>query len=349
MSTRDFFVYFLLSLGMTAYPQEKKDYQIFTVAFYNVENLFDIIDDPTTFDDDRTPKGKDRWTEAIYHRKLDNMANAIAQIGYDRTGTTPTLIGLCEVENLEVLEDLVSRNPLLNSDYGIVHFDSPDQRGIDVALLYDKKLFTLHSSQARVLHLYESENASKRVYTRDQLVITGNLAGEKIHVIVNHWPSRSGGVKKSNYRRLEAARLNRHITDSLLLQDPYAKIINMGDFNDDPGDPSIKSILQAKDTKEQVDLKQYFNPMETLHKKGAGSSAYRDGWNLFDQILISRSLITKDHSGLKFFTAGIFNEDFLITQTGQYRGYPFRSMGQTGFTGGYSDHFPVYLYLIKPH
>lgn len=349
MNSRDFLLSLLLLVGITAYSQEKKEYQILTIAFYNVENLFDTIDDPLTLDNDRTPEGKDRWTQDIYKKKLHNMAQAISRIGYDKTGSAPALLGLCEVENRDVLEDLVSSAPLLQEDYGIIHFDSPDQRGIDVALLYNKNLFTPGSAEARPLYIYDSENASKRIYTRDQLVVTGSLAGEKIHLIVNHWPSRSGGAKKSNYRRLEAARLNRKITDSILLSDPYAKIINMGDFNDDPKDRSIKKILEATDNKEDIALKQFYNPMETLHKKGLGTSAYRDGWNLFDQILLSRPFLEKDYSSLRFYNAGIFNDRFLITQTGQYRGYPFRSMGQTGFTGGYSDHFPVYIYLIKSY
>lgn len=344
---RDLLPVLIFLVGITAYAQEKKEYQIFTIAFYNVENLFDTKDDPHTFDDDRTPAGKDRWTQDIYDKKLDNMAQAISRVGYSKTGSAPVLLGLCEVENREVLEDLISRPSILQEDYGIVHFDSPDQRGIDVALLYNKKLFLPDNAQARPLYIYDSENASKRVYTRDQLVVTGSLAGERIHIVVNHWPSRSGGTKKSNYRRLAAARLNRQITDSLLLLNPYAKIINMGDFNDDPRDESIKKILETSNNKENVALKQFYNPMEDLHKKGLGTSAYRDGWNLFDQVLLSRAFLEKDYSTLRFYNAGIFNDRFLITRTGQYRGYPFRSMGQNGFTGGYSDHFPVFVYLIK--
>lgn len=347
MNNRDFLLAFFLLAGIGAYSQEKKEYRIFTIAFYNVENLFDTEDDPSTFDNDRTPEGKDRWTLEVYDKKLDNMAQAISRIGYEKTGSAPVLLGLCEIENREVLEDLVRRPPLLKEDYGIIHFDSPDQRGIDVALLYNKQLFTPDNAEARPLYIFDSENASRRVYTRDQLVITGSLDGEKIHLLVNHWPSRSGGAKKSNYRRLAAARLNRKITDSLLLLDPYAKIINMGDFNDDPRDKSIKEILKTTDNKDNVALKQFYNPMETLHKKGLGTSAYRDGWNLFDQILLSRSFLEKDYSSLRLYNAGIFNDRFLITQTGQYRGYPFRSIGQTGFTGGYSDHYPVYVHLIK--
>lgn len=333
--------------GFIAHAQQKTNYEIFTVAFYNVENLFDTVDDPLTFDNDRTPLGKDRWTQEIYDKKMNNMAYAISRIGKEKTGSSPVLIGLCEVENREVLEDLISRSPLKEEDYGIIHYDAPDQRGIDVALLYKKNLFTPQNSQPRELYIFDKANAEKRVYTRDQLVVTGFLNSEKIHLLVNHWPSRSGGAKRSNYRREAAARLSRRITDSLLLENPYAKILNMGDFNDDPKDKSLSLVLGTFEKKEDVTMKTYYNPMASLHRKGLGTSAYRDGWNLFDQILISKALLTDD-KGLRFYQAGIFNEKFLITSSGQYRGYPFRSMGQTGFTDGYSDHFPVYVYLIQP-
>lgn len=336
----------LLFTWNTCYSQTEKEYRIITIAFYNVENLFDYEDDPLTFDDDRTPEGKDHWTQEIYEAKLANMATVISEIGEDVTGTSPAIIGVSEIENRRVLEDLLNQNPLVQKDYGIVHFDSPDRRGIDVGFLYQKKLFTPTHYKAYELIIYDDQDRSKRVFTRDQLVVSGMLDGEKIHIIVNHWPSRSGGEERSRPKRIRAAELNKRLMDSLFSEDPYAKIITMGDFNDDPTSPSIKDILKTKTQREDINIKEFFNPMEEMFKKGLGTLAYRDGWNFFDQIIISAELTKKEYSSYRFYKAGIFNKNYLVTPHGQYKGYPFRSFVNS-YTGGYSDHFPVFIYLIK--
>ncbi|WP_373057369.1 endonuclease/exonuclease/phosphatase family protein [Zunongwangia sp. H14] len=327
--------------------QETRSYDILTVAFYNVENLFDIENDPFTFDDDRTPTGKDFWTEEKYRDKIANISKVLSEIGAEVTGSSPAIIGICEIENLEVLEALVSHSNLSEQDYGIIHYNSPDSRGVDVGLLYKKAIFSPLNSQSRRLMLYEAQDPSKRVYTRDQLVVSGLLNGEEITFIVNHWPSRSGGEAKSSYRREKAAFLNKQIIDSLYQIDPYAKIISMGDFNDDPTNRSFKKVLQTKVSKENLQFQELYNPMEKMLKEGHGTLAYRDSWNLFDQIILSQALTGKDFSSFKFYKAGIFNKEYLITSNGQYKGYPFRSYGYSGYTGGYSDHFPVFVYLIK--
>ncbi|MCH2490031.1 MAG: endonuclease/exonuclease/phosphatase family protein [Flavobacteriales bacterium] len=329
------------------FAQQEKTYKVNTVAFYNLENLFDYEDDPITFDDDRTPEGKDRWTKEIYEAKLKNMAQVISEIGRDVTGTAPALVGVCESENRRVLEDLVNQDALIDSDYGIVQYDSPDRRGIDVALLYQKGLFTPTHTKAVPLLIYDDNDPTKRIYTRDQLVVTGMLDGDKIHVIVNHWPSRSGGEARSRPKRIKAAKLNKQIIDSLFSEDPYAKIITMGDFNDDPTSPSVKEYLNAKEDREDVKIKELYNPMESFFKKGIGTLAWRDGWNLFDQMIISSELLKKDYSSYRFYKAGIYNKTYLANPRGRYEGYPYRSFADGGFTGGYSDHFPVYLLLIK--
>ncbi|MEZ4858986.1 MAG: endonuclease/exonuclease/phosphatase family protein [Flavobacteriaceae bacterium] len=341
--------YLILSFFVIAssHGQEKKAYKIATVAFYNVENLFDYEDDPLTFDDDRTPTGKDHWTEEIYNAKLKNMAKVISEIGADVTGSSPTIIGVCEIENLRVLEDLVNQEPLKDKEYGIVHFDSPDRRGIDVALLYQKKVFTPTNYKAHELKIYEDNDPTQRIYTRDQLLVSGMLDGEKIHLIVNHWPSRSGGEARSRFKRIKAAKLNKQIIDSLFTEDPYAKIITMGDLNDDPNSPSLSEVLKPKRNREKVGLKELYNPMEDMFKKGLGTLAYRDGWNLFDQMILSSELTKTDYSSYRFYKAGIYNKTYLANPRGQYKGYPYRSYADGGFTGGYSDHFPVYVYLIK--
>ena len=331
----------------TVFSQEKKAYKVNTVAFYNLENLFDTENDPLTYDDDRTPDGKDHWTEEIYQDKLKNMAKVMAEIGAEVSGSAPTIIGVCETENRKVLEDLVNQETLVEQDYGIIQFDSPDRRGIDVALLYKKKLFTPTHYKAKELLIYDDNDKSKRVFTRDQLVVSGMLDGEKIHLIVNHWPSRSGGEKRSRSKRIKAAKLNRQIIDSIFSDDPYAKIITMGDFNDDPTNPSVKDHLNAKRKVSNLDIKELYNPMEDLAKQGYGSLAYRDSWNLFDQIIISTELTKKDFSSYRFYKAGIYNETYLVNAHGRYKGYPYRSFASGSYTGGYSDHFPVYIYLVK--
>ena len=331
----------------TVFSQEKKAYKVNTVAFYNLENLFDTENDPLTYDDDRTPDGKDHWTEEIYQDKLKNMAKVMAEIGAEVSGNTPAIIGVCETENRKVLEDLVNQETLVEQDYGIIQFDSPDRRGIDVALLYKKKLFTPTHYKAKELLIYDDNDKSKRVFTRDQLVVSGMLDGEKIHLIVNHWPSRSGGEKRSRSKRIKAAKLNRQIIDSIFSDDPYAKIITMGDLNDDPTNPSVKDHLNAKRKVSNLDIKELYNPMEDLAKQGYGSLAYRDSWNLFDQIIISTELTKKDFSSYRFYKAGIYNETYLVNAHGRYKGYPYRSSASGSYTGGYSDHFPVYIYLVK--
>ncbi|MDA9803858.1 endonuclease/exonuclease/phosphatase family protein [Flavobacteriaceae bacterium] len=331
----------------TVFSQEKKAYKVNTVAFYNLENLFDTENDPLTYDDDRTPDGKDHWTEEIYQDKLKNMAKVMAEIGAEVSGSAPTIIGVCETENRKVLEDLVNQETLVEQDYGIIQFDSPDRRGIDVALLYKKKLFTPTHYKAKELLIYDDNDKSKRVFTRDQLVVSGMLDGEKIHLIVNHWPSRSGGEKRSRSKRIKAAKLNRQIIDSIFSDDPYAKIITMGDFNDDPTNPSVKDHLNAKRKANNLAIKELYNPMEDLAKQGYGSLAYRDSWNLFDQIIISTELTKKDFSSYRFYKAGIYNKTYLVNAHGRYKGYPYRSFASGSYTGGYSDHFPVYIYLVK--
>lgn len=329
------------------YAQEEKNYKVNTIAFYNLENLYDTEDD-TTRNDEASPMMEmgENLREGVYKQKLANMAKVISEIGENVTGTSPAIIGVSEIENRKVLEDLVNQEPLLNKDYGIIQFDSPDRRGIDVALLYQKRLFIPTNYKAHPLLIYDNNDRTRRVYTRDQLLVSGMLDGEKLHFIVNHWPSRSGGEARSRPKRIKAAKLNKQIIDSLFSEDPYAKIITMGDLNDDPTSPSVKEVLKAKENREDIKLKELYNPMEEMYNKGIGTLAWRDSWNLFDQIILSTELLKKDYSSYRFYKAGVFNKSYLANPRGRYKGYPYRSF-VGGFTGGYSDHFPVYVYLIK--
>ncbi len=321
------------------------EYRIRTIAFYNVENLFDTQNDSLTFDDDRTPLGKDRWTKARYRRKLDNISKVLSEIGKEVSGTSPDLIGLCEVENQQVVEELIDRPILRDKGYGIVHFDSPDRRGIDVALLYKKSVFLPTSFESPRLLLIDGDG--ERNYTRDQLVVGGLLDNEPLHVIINHWPSRSGGESRSKPNRLAAAKLNSRIIDSITRLDVSAKIISMGDLNDNPVDDSLKKVLRTQGKKSDLQVGALFNPMEKLFKMGAGSLAYRDQWYLFDQIFFTANLVHSEKGRYRFWKAGIFGPSYLITQKGPYKGYPFRTYAGGNYTGGFSDHLPVYACLIK--
>ena len=335
-------ILFILNLG---YCQSSKKYQLRTIAFYNLENLFDTKNDTLIFDDDRTPNGKDQWTTQRYAHKLKQLSKVIAEIGTDISENSPDIIGVCEAENKQVLLDLINQPGLRSNNYGIVHYDSPDERGIDVALLYKKDVFLPLTTNSHRLLLFN--NLEERDYTRDQLVVEGLLDSEKIHLIVNHWPSRSGGELRSRPYRLAAAKLNKHIIDSLRQQTPDVKIIAMGDFNDDPVDPSFKKILKVKGKKKKLDSLDLYGPMEKMFKKGMGSLAYRDKWNVFDQMYMTANLAHMSDAGYRFWKAGIFTPSYLIDATGKYKGYPLRTYAGGSYIGGYSDHFPVYLYLIK--
>ncbi|WGK95069.1 MULTISPECIES: endonuclease/exonuclease/phosphatase family protein [Flavobacterium] len=351
----------VLSLFPKTFGQSKK-FRIHTVAFYNFENLFDTINDPNTFDEDWTPKGSQHWTYDKYQKKLDNLSRVLSEIGSTENPDAPTFIGGCEIENRGVLEDLIFQPKLADKEYGIIHFDSPDKRGIDVALLYRKRFFQPTSYANIPLYVYQDEYKSKnekeentddlvmfstknkQVYTRDQLLVSGFLEGEEIHLIVNHWPSRSGGEQRSSPFREAAGTLNRKIIDSLQQINPNAKIITMGDLNDGPYNKSIKIALGAKAKKAEVPQFGVYNPFEEMQKKGMGTIAHRDAWDIFDQIMVSESVLKSDYSSFQFWKAGIYNKSFLVQTSGQFKGYPLRhSVTEIGF----SDHFPVYIYLIK--
>ncbi len=350
---------------LVANAQEKK-YKVHTVAFYNFENLFDTINNPNN-DEEWTPKGLQRWTSKKYNQKLENLSKVLMQIGTnEQQKEAPTFIGCSEVENRGVLEDLVKHPNLAKSDYGIVHFESPDKRGIDVGFLYQKKYFKPTSFTNIPLLVYRNNDMNdkkeerieedksdidkievandKRVFTRDILLVTGFLDGEEVNIMINHWPSRTGGEKKSSPFREAAGRLNRKIMDSIYKINLNAKIITMGDFNDGASNKSVKEGIGAKLKKSEVKRFGIYNPFEQMAKDGNATLFYRDAGDIFDQIMVSQTLIQQDYSSFRYWKAGIFNKPFMIQNTGQYKGYPLR---HTANEVGFSDHFPVYIYLIK--
>lgn len=322
-----------------------KQYAARTVAFYNVENLFDTINDSLVYDDDRTPLGKDNWTTDRYEKKIRDISGVIARIGMQLTGSSPDLVGLCEVEKQNVVEDLIHHPNLIGNNYGLVHLDSPDERGIDVALIYKKSVFVPISFTSHRLLLMDEDQ--ERDYTRDQLVVSGILDHKQLHLIINHWPSRSGGETRSRPGRIAAARLTKRIMDSVLLIAPNTGIIVMGDFNDNPTDVSLKKVLGSRTSAEYLQNNELFNPMESLYKKGYGSLAYRDEWSLFDQILMTKNLANNTKTDYSFWKVGIYNPSYLITDKGRFIGYPYRTYAGGAYIGGFSDHFPVFVTLIK--
>lgn len=355
-----FFVIFAIQSG-----QAQKKFVVHTVAFYNLENLFDTINQANN-DEEWLPRGAQNWTSAKYKQKLKNMARVINEIGTsENPNNSPTILGVSEIENRGVLEDLVKEPAIRNRDYGVVHFDSPDKRGIDVGFLYQKKHFKPTSYKNIPLMITtdmldktkKAENedgtemkveapttADKRVYTRDQLLVTGLLDGEEVSIIVNHWPSRSGGEKRSSPYREAAGRLNRKIIDSLYAINPNAKVITMGDLNDGPYNKSVKVGVGAKAKRDGLKPTDVYNPFEQMQKEGNASLFYRDAGDIFDQIMFTEPLTRKDYSSFVYWKAGIYNKPYMIQTTGQYKGYPLRhGANEVGF----SDHFPVFIYLIK--
>lgn len=333
-------VLFLLVQSTMSVAQQKK-YQIYAAAFYNLENLFDTESDTLINDDEFTTGGANRWTPEKYRKKQLNMAKVIARLGKKYCPNGPAIIGLCELENRKVLEDLAKQPALIDKGYGIVHYDSPDRRGVDVAMLYNPELFTVVSSKVLHYHLDRLPDYT----TRDVLLVSGKMAGEDIHVFVNHWPSRYGG--KSSELREHAASIVRQAVDSLYALDEQAKIIIMGDLNDDPTDRSVRVVLNAKKLPHQVEEGGLFNTMWMHYDRGIGSLGYQGKWNLFDQIIVSNPLLGDNRSSLKFWKSEIYNPEFLITQEGRYKGYPFRTFSGNVFQNGFSDHFPTLIYLVK--
>jgi hypothetical protein len=364
MRIKSFIALFFMVFAIHASKAQQKKFIVHTVAFYNLENLFDTINQANN-DEEWLPKGSQNWTSKKYKQKIHNMARVIAEIGTtENPNNSPTILGVSEIENRGVLEDLVKEPAIIDKNYGIVHFESPDRRGIDVGFLYQKKHFKPTSYINIPLYIYSGmatgkksknevndngdviteEQKSTRVYTRDQLLVTGMLDGEEVSFIVNHWPSRSGGEKRSSPYREAAGRLNKKIIDSLQKINPNAKVITMGDLNDGAYNKSVKVELGAKLKKSEVKELGIYNPFEQMAKDGHASLFYRDSGDIFDQIMVTEPYIRTDYSSFRYWKAGIYNKPYMIQTTGQYKGYPLRhGANEVGF----SDHFPVFIYLIK--
>ena len=311
---------------------------VYPIAFYNLENLFDPADDPNKNDDEFTPHGFKHYTPDIYQQKLHNLATVIEKLGTDANKEGAALIGVAEIENDKVLRDLSSQPEIKQRGYRSVWYESPDLRGIDVALLYNPTYFTVVSSRS----IPAPFNGADK--TRDVLYVSGKLNGEIVHVLVNHWPSRREGKNETAPDRVAVAKVNKRIADSLLKKDAKARIIIMGDLNDNPTDNSLMQTLNAKADKLNTAYPYLYNPWVSIYRMGKGTAAYNDRWDHFDQIIISSGFF---NGKLLYKSNEIFDRPFLKQQSGKYKGYPHRSFSGHRWLNGYSDHLPVLIYLAQ--
>jgi hypothetical protein len=304
--------------------------------FYNVENLYDTLNDPKTNDDDFTPAGKIPWTGARLQTKLEHTGQVITDIS---SPAFPDLIGFAEIENQQVLEMLVSSASLSKLKYGIVHYDSPDERGIDVAMLYNPATFMVVSSEPMHVTLPEND------LTRDILYVKGKLnSGEILHVFINHWPSRREGSEISEPKRMAAAKVLREKLDAIQKTDKSPNILILGDFNDEPSNSSISQGLKALSPDVKISDNSLYDLLDPQFKKGEGSLYYKD-WDLFDQVIVSGNMLSRK-KGLRTSVSddAIFRAEYLLYKNKSGESTPTRTMGAKYF-GGYSDHLPVYVKL----
>ena len=327
--------------------EQSKKIATFGVAFYNLENLFDTINNNGKYDLEFSPQGDRQWDGKKYWKKIDNMAYAISQMTTKTTPMGPAVIGVSEIENISVLQDLVKADAIKDWNLQIVHHDSPDARGVDVSLLYNPAMFRVLKVENYTLKLEELP----RFKTRDQMCVIG-LMGTKqtgysrIAIIVNHWPSRRNGENESSWLREAAARLNLQIAQELNEKYPGIGIVTMGDLNDDPYNKSVSEVLGAVKDIKKTQPGGFYNPFWEKYDKGFGSYIYRGSWDLFDQIIVNSNIVDGT-CGLKFYAAEVLNREFLRQQDGQYKGYPLRTYSGGVWTNGYSDHFPTEIFLVK--
>ena len=336
-----------LMLAISMYSFAQKKYAVYAIGFYNQENLFDTCHDEGKRDYDFLPSGSYRWNGLKYSHKLHNMARALSDMG---TSMLPNVgcavIGLAEVENAKTLADLCNQPELKARNYQFCHIEGPDKRGIDCALLYNPSFFKVSDVQ---LHPYvPTEKQDTGFATRGFLTVTGELAGEKVAVIVCHLPSRFSG---SYYREVGAAQV-KAVKDSILRADKDYKVLVMGDMNDDPTKKSMQEVLSAREDVDKVGKDDMYNPWyNVLTKQGTGTLMYQGSWNLFDQIILSPNLLapkgSKDYRGLKYLKCEVQRMPYLFQTEGKYKGQIKRTTAGGVWLDGYSDHLSVCVYLVK--
>ena len=339
------FLALMLLFGLSATTAQERKYALYGVGFYNLENLFDTCHDAGKNDYQYLPDGQLKWTGLKYSHKLKNMARVLSEMGTDKIPVGCAAIGVSEVENAKCLQDLCDQEPLKARNFQFVHIEGPDRRGVDCGLLYNPKFFKVRDAKL-VPYVYVKPEDSLRA-TRGFLTVSGTLAGEHVTIIVNHLPSR---FSESFYRE-EGGRQIRLVKDSLLRDDPDVKIIVMGDMNDDPQDKSMAEALGAKRRMKDVEDDGLWNPWWDVLAQGTGTLMYDGQWNLFDQIIVSRSLCDvkgkKDYSSLKVWNYQVFSRDYLFQKEGRFKGNTLRTHAGGAWLDGYSDHLPTVVYLIK--
>ncbi|WP_242927165.1 endonuclease/exonuclease/phosphatase family protein [Pontibacter vulgaris] len=333
-----FFLFTLLTLTGCAGTSITKQGKLYTIGFYNTEKFFDTEDDPATNDDDFTPEGQMKWDEKRYKTKLKNIKEVIESMG-DKGGAA--LLGLSEVENRKVLQDLVNTASIRNKTYSIIHYDSPDERGLDVALLYKPKLFK------PVSHKSIKVDLPGKYKSPDILMVQGELMGTMVTVFVNQWPANNGSERQGDSRRKIAATELRRQINLVQAQDKDAKIIVMGDFDDEPKSANLERVLKATGRPNPYYKDELFNAFYMPYIQGLGSYQDRGNFQMLDQIMVSKSLIEKE--GLHYVpgSATIHDPEFSKFMYGKYKDTPRRTYAYTLYLGGYSDHFPVYIKVQK--
>lgn len=336
----------VLLLGMSV-SHARKELSVYGVGFYNLENLFDTCHDAGKNDYEYLPDGANHWTSQKYTHKLRNLARVLADMGTDKLpGVGCAVIGVAEVENASCLTDLCNQEPLKAKNFQFVHIEGPDLRGIDCGLLYNPALFTVRNVKL-VPYIYKLPIDAK-YRTRGFLTVSGTMAGEHVTIVVNHLPSRAA----TSYYREEGGRQLRELKDSLMREDPGVKLIIMGDMNDDPQDKSMAEQLGARREMKDVESPDgLWNPWWNVLAAGMGTLKYKGAWNLFDQIIVSHSLLDpkgkKNYKSLKLMDYEIFLRDYLMQTSGKYEGYPLRTHSGGEWLDGYSDHLPTVIYLAK--
>lgn len=337
--------FFLVVLFISVKTFAQQSYKSAMVSFYNFENFYDTIFHGSNDDEAFTPHGAKAYTSAVFNDKVQKLATVLSQIGASVNPDGPALLGAAEIENQFVLDTLLKHPLIAKRNYKYVHYNSKDFRGVDVALIYNPKYFKVERS--RPIYVQLPQGSKTAFFTRDILWVQGLLDGEKVNVFVNHWPSRSGGEKRSEPARMAAAVTLRKFLDSLNIIYPNIKSIIMGDLNDDPVNNSITIGLQAKGDIKKLKTDELYNPWVDYYKSGLGTLAYQDSWSLFDQIIISQDWLDKKQAGFFYYKSHVFKPEFLIENFGQYKGYPKRTYSGDVYNYGYSDHFPTYLVLLK--
>lgn len=336
---KNYLLFLLMATSAITFAQQQKNYRVGVIGFYNLENFYDTINQKFVDDEEFLPESPRHYSSEVYWDKVGRLAEVLSQIGADVSPDGLSVFGVAEIENESVLSDLVHHPKLMKRNYKIVHYDSPDARGVDVGLIYNPKYFTILSSKPL--------NVPIGRRTRDVLWVSGLYIKDTIHIFVNHWPSRRGGEEASAPLREKAAGVPKKIIDSLVSINPNVKYIVMGDLNDDPINTSVTKVLDAKGKIKEVQTGGMFNPWWRYYKKGIGTLAYNDAWNLFDQIIISSGFLNKGQSGWFYRRAKIFKREFMMQQTGRFRGYPLRTWDGNSYNRGYSDHFPTYVEFLQ--